>query len=138
MLAFFRERAKGKLSFWFPYFQLYDRHVSAPMMFSDDELKELAGTNTLIQAKQVAEEVDQFYVKLQQLLGPSVTYDEALNAVLFVKSRAFKIDGILYVIPGCDLFNHSPRSESSYDAYDGSVSMTVGSSYEPGDQVFLR
>ena len=114
-LAVAHERGRGRASRWFGYLDTLPEAEPLPFLWSEAELRLLAGTGLDKAARRRRRELEREYAELRQwrnanrsagLVLPSL--DAYLAAASLTSSRAFHVDAWHgeALVPGADVFNH--------------------------------
>mmetsp|Transcript_17680 Transcript_17680/g.29708 ORF Transcript_17680/g.29708 Transcript_17680/m.29708 type:complete len:496 (+) Transcript_17680:79-1566(+) len=155
-LFLLHERNKGAASKWAPYVSLLPSALGLPMFWSEDELKELEGTQVLESTLGYMGYAESEFEGVQEYVfgpNPSVFPPEVYNAESFLwafgilRSRTFApfVGESIALVPGLDLMNHNAygvvklerRKTGLFSGESAAALVSVAASVE-GEQVYMN
>ena len=148
------ERSLGEASNFSAYIESLPKAFDLPVVWTDEELAELNGTQLLPKVVQQRGAIEKEYQDVILPVLQSLQYAELLKdfryglseyfwAYCCVVSRAFLVQvedsRLPLLIPGIDLFNSGPvETHLNIDQEKGVVSVVTSQEYSEGEQVFLN
>lgn len=130
-LHLMHERSKGAQSFYAPFIASMPKSYDMPVFWSQDDLKQLTGTNVLLltnmMKRQLAHDFENLHAPLFASYAsifapfPELTLDDYEWAMSVIWSRAFgvtKDQRYLHVLcPAMDMFNHDVHLKNALDDF---------------------
>ncbi|KAL8533758.1 hypothetical protein ACS0TY_009958 [Phlomoides rotata] len=158
-LFLLRERFKGEESKWKYYFDVLPESTNSTIYWSEEELREIEGTQLLSTTLGVKEYVQNEFLKVEEeVILPNkqffpfpLTMDDFFWAFGMLRSRAFSRlrNQNLVIIPFADLINHSSkvttedhahevRGAAGLFSWDFLFQLRSPLSLKAGEQVFIQ
>mmetsp|Transcript_33591 Transcript_33591/g.73311 ORF Transcript_33591/g.73311 Transcript_33591/m.73311 type:complete len:494 (-) Transcript_33591:326-1807(-) len=154
-LFLLHERSLGAASDWAPYISVLPSSLDLPMYWSEDELKELEGTQVLESTLGYLGYAQSEYEGLQEYVfkpNPDVFPEDIYNAESFLwafgilRSRTFDpfVGDDIALVPGADLINHTDYGIALWQRKKGlfggepTAALVSANAAVAGEQVYMN
>ncbi|CAG8752467.1 14603_t:CDS:2 [Gigaspora margarita] len=144
------ERFLGKLSFYHPYINILPKYIPTPLMYTEQEMSWLKGTNLGYGIKSRKELLKKEFDEILKI----VSNDELINALSWelylwacniISSRCFPnklidpddVEVKEALFPLIDSFNHRPRQKITWETHERcELRLVAGNYIETGQQIY--